>query len=232
MNSSRVSEWQDHRVSTRGQRGLVVRREVAVHSDGLRLSGLDHVVATWKLPGDPEPRRHNRVAALVEQPPVEREKAAVELNRCTAVRRAGRAPPRRAHPNGCRRRPSPDARLLRWSCHPFLVQGSGVARTSRERDRVEPAARTASSVTLWNGACHVASRVAVDTPRQDSACVNQLRSQTTTRERPNVTVVHQTTVDARTSTTIITGTYSVAVVARFSADAELEDDVELLEVRG
>ena len=81
-----------------------------------------------------------------------------------------------------------------------------MARTSRERDRVEQAALTASSVTLWNGACHVASRIAIDTPTKDSACVNQLQSQTTTRERPNVTVTHQPTVDPRTSNTIITGT--------------------------
>jgi len=60
---------------------------------------------------------------------------------------------------------------------------------------------------LQNGACHVASRIAVDTPTKDSACVNHFQSQTTTRERSNVTVTHQTTVDTRTSNTIITGTF-------------------------
>jgi hypothetical protein len=84
-----------------------------------------------------------------------------------------------------------------------------MARTSRERDRVEPAALTVSSVTLWNGACHIASRIAIDTPTKDRACVNQLRSQTTSRERPNVTVTHKPTMDTRTSNTIITGTYRV-----------------------
>ena len=41
-------------------------------------------------------------------------------------------------------------------CHPFSRStGQGVARTSREGDRDEPAAAAASSITLRNGACLV-----------------------------------------------------------------------------
>src|SRR5215218_7160574 len=40
-------------------------------------------------------------------------------------------------------------------CHPFPCSGCGVARTSRDGDRVETAALTADSVTLWNGACPI-----------------------------------------------------------------------------
>jgi PASTA domain len=54
-----------------------------------------------------------------------------------------------------------------------------VARTSRDRDRVEPAALTAGSVTLRNGACHVSGL-----PRPGRQAPNQPRCRNQSQTRP------------------------------------------------
>ena len=70
--------------------------------------------------------------------------------------RSRRPPPQHAHPDACPLHPSSGACSLRWSSPSLLSQTvQGVARTSREGDRDEHAARTANSITLRNGACPI-----------------------------------------------------------------------------
>jgi hypothetical protein len=63
----------------------------------------------------------------------------------------------------------------RPSCSRWL----GVARTSRDGDRVEPAALTAGSITLRNGACHVSGL-----PRPGRHTPNEPRCDDQTQTRP------------------------------------------------
>src|ERR687897_138431 len=72
------------------------------------------------------------------------------------------------------------ARLYDGHCHPFSVQGGEGwhARPAKE-DRVEPAALTAGSVTLRNGACHFSGL-----PRPSRQAPNEPRCRNHSQTRP------------------------------------------------
>ena len=81
--------------------------------------------------------------------------------------------------------------------HPFSLNGQGVARTSREGDRDEHAARTANSVTLRNGACPIR------TTRGDRQAPNEPQCSTsqTNTGALNVAASINTTADPNSTTT-------------------------------
>src|ERR687897_1363439 len=72
------------------------------------------------------------------------------------------------------------ARLYDGHCHPFSVQsGEGWHARPAKEDRVEPAALTAGSVTLRNGACHFSGL-----PRPSRQAPNEPRCRNHSQTRP------------------------------------------------
>src|SRR6476620_8074671 len=80
---------------------------------------------------------------------------------------------------------------------PSLSNGQGVARTSREGDREEHAARTANSITLRNGACPIPTTHDDRQAPNEPQCINKSDQ----RAALNVAASINTTADPNCTTT-------------------------------